>query len=106
MVASLMSVLRAFWAQPVMSATRFLRLPTAANICGLSFGDLGGNFAGAKATIERSFLGNILANGLAMRAPNMASLNRLGWGKMKASIHLMALSSQRLSYFFSIYSRA
>ena len=46
MVASLISVSSARWAQPVISATRIRRSPSAGWVCGRSFGEGGGTRAG------------------------------------------------------------
>ncbi len=45
-VASLMSVFSAFWAQPVISATRIFVSPCVGKTCGASFGLTGGTCFG------------------------------------------------------------
>ena len=78
-VASLMSVFSAFCAQPVSSATRRRRGPSATNTCGRSLRLRAGNRGGAMSSIARSRAsGTIRRNGRAIRAAPSASRNRPG----------------------------
>ena len=93
MVASLMSVLSAFCAQPVISATRIRRVPVAAKTCGSSLRLTGGTCFGAIATIARSRAsGRKRASGRAIFAPRSESRKSVGLGITLANIHLSALS--------------
>jgi hypothetical protein len=78
-VASLMSVLSARCAQPVISATRILRSPFAGNTCGSSLRLTGGTCFGAMASIAFSRASGIRkAKGRPILAPRSATRNRVG----------------------------
>ena len=79
MVASLISVLSAFCAQPVIRATRALRGPVAGKTCASSLRLTGGMVLGAIASIARRRASGIRrAKGLASFAPASAARNRIG----------------------------
>ncbi len=74
-----MSVLSAFCAQPVISATRIRRSPSAGKVCGSSLRLTGGITRGAISTIARSRAsGSSPANGRPSFAAASASRNRVG----------------------------
>ena len=89
MVDSLIDGSMTRWAQPVISATRARRGPSAGKVWGLSMGLGGGSEAGARSIIALSRLGSRgrkgLAIGRARLAPNKASRNRPVRGKRKAN---------------------
>jgi hypothetical protein len=79
MVASLISVLRAFCAQPVIKATRLRFSPLAGKDCGSSLRDTGGTCFGAISNIAFNRASGIKkAKGRPILAPRSASRNRPG----------------------------
>ncbi len=78
-VASLMSVFSAFCAQPVISATRRFRSPSAGNTCGSSLRLTGGTRFGAISSIARSRASGMKrAKGRPIFAPSSARRKRPG----------------------------
>ena len=80
MVALLIDGATTRWAQPIRSATRFRRGPTAGNICKDSSRPAAGNRAGAKVNIADSRPLNSRANGRANPAARRAQRKRAGYG--------------------------
>ena len=86
-VASLISVFNAFCAQPVISATRFFFGAVGAKLCGSSLRLTGGITLGAISSIARRRGSGISpAKGAPILASSSATRNRIGYGKMRASI--------------------
>ncbi len=78
-VASLMSVLSAFCAQPVISATRILGVTSGGKVCGSSLRLTGGIRFGAIASIARSRAsGTSRAKGRPSLAATSAARKRIG----------------------------
>ena len=78
MVAALISGFSACWAQPVISATRLVRTPTAGFTPGSSCAIGGAILGGARSIIAPSLPGIRRRNGFASFAPASASRKRPG----------------------------
>ncbi len=92
-VASLMSAFSAFCAQPVISATRIRRSPSAGKTCGSSIRLRGAISAGAISSIALSRASGISrAKGRPIFAAISASRNRPGCGRIFARLQRSARS--------------